>query len=46
MVNNNRDLYVDVAKGLGILLIACIHTEVFGVVDYALTFIQYRYFSL
>lgn len=28
MVNSNRDLYVDVAKGLGILLIACIHTEV------------------
>lgn len=46
MVNSNRDLYVDVAKGLGILLIACIHTEVFGVVDYALTFIAVPVFFL
>lgn len=27
MVNSNRDLYVDVAKGLGILLIAYLLAE-------------------
>ncbi len=34
-----RDEYVDVAKGIAILLIVCIHTEVFGVFGYPLTFI-------
>lgn len=26
-----RDSYVDVAKGICILLVICIHTEVFGI---------------
>lgn len=30
----NRDTYVDVAKGIGIMLIVSIHTEVFGVMGY------------
>ena len=34
-----RDLYVDVAKGICILLVVCIHTEVFGVIGLPLTFI-------
>lgn len=34
-----RDHFVDVAKGIGILLIVCIHTEVFGVIGMPLTFI-------
>lgn len=34
-----RDTYVDVAKGLCMLLIICIHTEVFGVIGMPLTFI-------
>lgn len=34
-----RDSYVDVAKGLCMLLIICIHTEVFGVIGMPLTFI-------
>lgn len=34
-----RDVYVDVAKGLCMLLIICIHTEVFGVIGMPLTFI-------
>lgn len=34
-----RDQYVDVAKGLCMLLVVCIHTEVFGVVGMPLTFI-------
>lgn len=34
-----RDNFVDVAKGIGILLIVCIHTEVFGVIGMPLTFI-------
>ena len=35
----NRDTYVDVAKGIGIMLIVSIHTEVFGVMGYHLSFI-------
>lgn len=35
----NRDTYVDVAKGIGIMLIISIHTEVFGVMGYPLSFI-------
>lgn len=35
----NRDTYVDVAKGIGIMLIVSIHTEVFGVMGYPLSFI-------
>lgn len=34
-----RDLYVDVAKGICMLLIICIHTEVFQVIGMPLTFI-------
>ena len=34
-----RDNFVDVAKGIGILLIVCIHTEVFVVIGMPLTFI-------
>lgn len=34
-----RDTYVDVAKGIGIMLIVSIHTEVFGVMGYPLSFI-------
>lgn len=34
-----RDNYVDIAKGIGILLIICIHAEVFGVIGMPLTFI-------
>ena len=34
-----RDIYVDVAKGICMLLIICIHTEVFGVIGMPLTFI-------
>lgn len=34
-----RDKYVDIAKGIAILLIVCIHTEVFGVFGYPLAFI-------
>lgn len=34
-----RDSYVDVAKGICMLLIICIHTEVFGVIGMPLTFI-------
>lgn len=34
-----RDKYVDIAKGIAILLIVSIHTEVFGVFGYPLTFI-------
>lgn len=34
-----RDTYVDVAKGICMLLIICIHTEVFGVIGMPLTFI-------
>lgn len=34
-----RDSYVDVAKGICILLVVCIHTEVFGVIGMPLTFI-------
>lgn len=35
----NRDTYVDVAKGIGIMLIVSIHTEVFGVMGNPLSFI-------
>ena len=35
----HRDVYVDVAKGICILLIICIHTEVFGVIGMRFTFI-------
>lgn len=34
-----RDTYVDVAKGICILLVVCIHTEVFGVIGMPLVFI-------
>lgn len=34
-----RDNYVDIAKGICILLIVCIHTEVFSVVRMPITFI-------
>lgn len=34
-----RDSYVDVAKGICILLIVCIHTEVFSVIGMPFTFI-------
>lgn len=34
-----RDRFVDIAKGLGILLIVCIHTEVFDVIGMPLVFI-------
>lgn len=34
-----RDEYVDVAKGIAILLIVCIHTEVFGKIGNPLAFI-------
>ena len=36
---NNRDTYIDIAKGLCMMLIICIHTEVFGVIGMPLTFI-------
>lgn len=35
----HRDEYVDAAKGLCILLVVCIHTEVFGVIGMPLTFL-------
>ena len=38
-MTKNRDTYVDVAKGIGIMLIISIHTEVFGVMGYPLSFI-------
>lgn len=38
-LNRKRDTYVDVAKAIGILLIVSIHTEVFGVMGYPLSFI-------
>lgn len=34
-----RDTYVDIAKGIGILLIVSIHTEVFGVIGNPLAFV-------
>lgn len=34
-----RDTYVDVAKGICILLVICIHAEVFGVIGMPFTFI-------
>lgn len=37
-LNRKRDTYVDVAKGIGIMLIVSIHTEVFGVMGYPLSF--------
>ena len=39
-----RDNFVDVAKEIGILLIVCIHTEVFGVIGKPLTFIAVTVF--
>ena len=42
----NRDTYVDVAKGIGIMLIVSIHTEVFGVMGYPLSFIAVPVFFL
>lgn len=39
MTEKTRDEYVDVAKGLCILLVVCIHTEVFGVIGRPYTFI-------
>ena len=38
-VEKKRDAYVDVAKGICILLIVCIHAEVFGVIGMPITFI-------
>ena len=38
-LNRKRDTYVDVAKGIGIMLIISIHTEVFGGMGYPLSFI-------
>lgn len=38
-MNRERDKYVDIAKGIGILLIICIHTEVFLVIGMHITFI-------
>lgn len=35
----HRDNFIDVAKGIGIMLIVSIHTEVFGVMGYPLSFI-------
>jgi fucose 4-O-acetylase-like acetyltransferase len=34
-----RDVFVDIAKGVCMLLVICIHTEVFGVIGMPLTFI-------
>lgn len=34
-----RDVYVDVAKGLCMLMVICIHTEVFGIIGMRFTFI-------
>lgn len=42
----NRDTYVDVAKGIGIMLIICIHTEVFCVIGNPLSFIAVPVFFL
>lgn len=36
---NQRDTFIDIAKGLCMLLIICIHTEVFGILGMPLTFI-------
>lgn len=36
---SQREKYVDIAKGIAILLIVSIHTEVFGGVGYRLSFI-------
>lgn len=44
--NKQRDTYVDVAKGIGIMLIVTIHTEVFGVMGYPLAFLACQCFSL
>lgn len=44
--NRKRDTYVDVAKGIGIMLIVSIHTEVFGVMGYPLSFIAVPVFFL
>lgn len=38
-VMKQRDKFVDIAKGIAILLIICIHTEVFGAFGYPLTFV-------
>ena len=38
-MKKERDEYVDIAKGIGILLIICIHTEVFQVIGMPITFI-------
>lgn len=45
-LNRKRDTYVDVAKGIGIMLIVSIHTEVFGVMGYPLSFIAVPVFFL
>lgn len=39
-MKKERDEYVDIAKGIGILLIICIHTEVFQVIGMPITFIS------
>lgn len=41
-----RDKFVDIAKGIGILLIVCIHTEVFDVIGMPLAFIAVPVFSI
>lgn len=38
-MKKERDEYVDIAKGIGILLIICIHAEVFQVIGMPITFI-------
>lgn len=42
----HRDNFIDVAKGIGIMLIISIHTEVFGVMGYPLSFIAVPVFFL
>lgn len=42
----HRDNFIDVAKGIGIMLIVSIHTEVFGVMGYPLSFIAVPVFFL
>lgn len=42
----HRDNFIDVAKGIGIMLIVSIHTEVFGVMGHPLSFISVPVFFL
>ena len=39
-MKKERDEYVDIAKGIGVLLIICIHTEAFQVIGMPITFIS------